>query len=441
MKIVEMVMPPMGESILECTVLHLLAKIGDTVRIDDSILEVATDKVDTEVPCPYSGVLTEWLVKENDVVAIGSAVAHIQVEDSEVTITPPILQPVLEKVADVATTSIAATSVAATASYLEKDFEEAVSRKNDPALEHARNNGEANTFYSPLVLSIARQEHISANELGAIPGTGAENRVTKNDIISFINNRSKKADVPTPVATSLNGSNEIIEMDRMRKMISQRMIESRKISAHVTSFIEADMTPVVKWRELVKNEFRKKTSDSITFTPILIEAVVKAIQDYPMINISVEGDKIIKKKDINIGMAVALPDGNLIVPVIHHADQYDLAGLAKKVNDLAKRARENKLKADDLAGGTYTVSNIGAFGNLMGTPIIVQPQVAIMAFGAIKKKPAVIEAPQGDLIGIRSMMFISHSYDHRVVDGSLGGLFLKRVNDYLENFDVHRTII
>jgi 2-oxoglutarate dehydrogenase E2 component (dihydrolipoamide succinyltransferase) len=431
MKIVEMVMPPMGESILECTVLHLLAKTGDTVRIDDSILEVATDKVDTEVPCPYSGVLTEWLVKENDVVAIGSAVAHIQVEDSEATITAPILPTAREEVPD----------VAATVSNLEKDFQEAVSRKSGSVSEHPRNNGESNTFYSPLVLSIAREEHISAGELAAIAGTGAENRVTKNDIISFLSSRQKKTDVSVPVATSLNGSNEIIEMDRMRKMISQRMIESKKISAHVTSFIEADMTPVVKWREKVKDEFRKKTSDSITFTPILIEAVVKAIKDYPMINISVDGDKIIKKKDINIGMAVALPDGNLIVPVIHHADQYDLAGLAKKVNDLARRARENKLKADDLAGGTYTVSNIGAFGNLMGTPIIVQPQVAIMAFGAIKKKPAVIETPQGDLIGIRSMMFISHSYDHRVVDGSLGGLFLKRVNDYLENFDVHRTII
>jgi 2-oxoglutarate dehydrogenase E2 component (dihydrolipoamide succinyltransferase) len=431
MKIVEMVMPPMGESILECTVLHLLAKTGDTVRIDDSILEVATDKVDTEVPCPYSGVLTEWLVKENDVVAIGSAVAHIQVEDSEATITASILPTAQEEVPD----------VAATVSNLEKDFQEAVSRKSGSVSEHPRNNGESNTFYSPLVLSIAREEHISAGELAAIAGTGAENRVTKNDIISFLSSRQKKTDVSVPVITSLNGSNEIIEMDRMRKMISQRMIESKKISAHVTSFIEADMTPVVKWREKVKDEFRKKTSDSITFTPILIEAVVKAIKDYPMINISVDGDKIIKKKDINIGMAVALPDGNLIVPVIHHADQYDLAGLAKKVNDLARRARENKLKADDLAGGTYTVSNIGAFGNLMGTPIIVQPQVAIMAFGAIKKKPAVIETPQGDLIGIRSMMFISHSYDHRVVDGSLGGLFLKRVNDYLENFDVHRTII
>jgi 2-oxoglutarate dehydrogenase E2 component (dihydrolipoamide succinyltransferase) len=426
MKIVEMVMPPMGESIMECTVLHLLANAGDKVSVDDSVLEVATDKVDTEVPCPFSGVLTEWLVKEGDMVPIGSAVARIEVENGVgVEADQPLSDP-----------------GEATAALLENDYEQALARKAEPVLEFAGNSPENNTFYSPLVLSIAREEHISPNELAEISGTGLENRVTKNDIFSFLDSRKKKAEPILPVATSsLNGSNEIIEMDRMRKMISQRMIESRKISAHVTSFIETDMTPVVQWREHTKAEFRKKTGDSITFTPILIEAVVKAIKDYPMINISVEGDKIIKKKDINIGMAVALPDGNLIVPVIHRADQYDLPGLARKVNDLAKRARENKLKADDLAGGTYTVSNIGAFANLMGTPIIVQPQVAIMAFGAIKKKPAVIETPQGDLLGIRSLMFISHSYDHRVVDGSLGGLFLKRVHDNLENFDTHRTIL
>jgi len=434
MKIVEMVMPPMGESIMECTVLHLLAKAGDQVSVDDSILEVATDKVDTEVPCPFSGVLTEWLVAENDVVPIGSPVARIEVEnDVDESDQQPVDQPVILASAE--------PEVEATAALLEKDYQEALSRKPEPALEFAKNDAENNAFYSPLVLSIAREEHITQNELATIHGTGIENRVTKNDIFSFLDNRKKHVDIPGPAATSLNGSNEIIEMDRMRKMISQRMIESRKISAHVTSFIETDMTPVVQWREHTKAEYRKKTGDSITFTPILIEAVVKAIKDYPMINISVDGDRIIKKKEINIGMAVALPDGNLIVPVIHRADQYDLPGLARKVNDLAKRARENKLKADDLAGGTYTVSNIGAFANLMGTPIIVQPQVAIMAFGAIKKKPAVIETPQGDLLGIRSLMFISHSYDHRVVDGSLGGLFLKRVNDYLENFDTHRSIM
>ncbi len=434
MKIVEMVMPPMGESIMECTVLHLLTEEGAKVRIDDSILEVATDKVDTEVPCPYEGTLTKWLVKVDDVVPIGSAVAQIEVADDVVAqdAGTPLL--VAEEEAD----------VTETVAVLEKGFQTAVSRTPEPAYEYAPANAAINDFYSPLVLSIAREEQIPVDELKVIRGTGLENRVTKDDILSYVDHRRKKAPVvavPAAPATSLNGSNEIIEMDRMRKMISQRMVESKRISAHVTSFIETDMTQVVGWREHVKAEYRKKTGDSITFTPILIEAVVKAIKDYPLINISVEGDKIIKKKDINIGMAVALPDGNLIVPVIHNADRYDLPGLARKVNDLAKRARENRLKADDLAGGTYTVSNIGAFANLMGTPIIVQPQVAIMAFGAIKKKPAVIETAQGDLIGIRSMMFVSHSYDHRVVDGSLGGLFLKRVHDYLENFDISRTII
>lgn len=435
MKIVEMVMPPMGESIMECTVLHLLAEEGAKVRIDDSILEVATDKVDTEVPCPYEGTLTKWLVKVDEVVPIGSAVAQIEVADDVVAqdAGTPLLVAVEEE-----------PHVAETVAALEKEFQTAVSRTPEPAYEYAPANLAFNDFYSPLVLSIAREEQIPVDELKVIRGTGLENRVTKDDILSYVEHRRKKAPVvavPAAPATSLNGSNEIIEMDRMRKMISQRMVESKRISAHVTSFIETDMTPVVGWREHVKQEYRKKTGDSITFTPILIEAVVKAIKDYPLINISVEGDKIIKKKEINIGMAVALPDGNLIVPVIHNADRYDLPGLARKVNDLAKRARENRLKADDLAGGTYTISNIGAFANLMGTPIIVQPQVAIMAFGAIKKKPAVIETPQGDLIGIRSMMFVSHSYDHRVVDGSLGGLFLKRVNDYLENFDISRTII
>lgn len=418
---------------MECTVLHLLAEEGAKVRIDDSILEVATDKVDTEVPCPYEGTLTKWLVKVDDVVPIGSAVAQIEVADDVVALEADSPQLVaVEEEAEVA------------AATLEKDFQTAVSRTPEPAYEYAPADTAVNSFYSPLVLSIARQEQIPVDELKVIKGSGLENRVTKDDMLSYVEHRRTKGAVVVPAAvpaTSLNGSNEIIEMDRMRKMISQRMVESKRISAHVTSFIETDMTPVVGWREHVKTDYRKKTGDSITFTPILIEAVVKAIKDYPLINISVEGDKIIKKKDINIGMAVALPDGNLIVPVIHNADRYDLPGLARKVNDLAKRARENRLKADDLAGGTYTVSNIGAFANLMGTPIIVQPQVAIMAFGAIKKKPAVIETPQGDLIGIRSMMFVSHSYDHRVVDGSLGGLFLKRVNDYLENFDISRTII
>jgi len=422
----------MGESIMECTVLTRLKQAGDAITADDSVLEVATDKVDTEVPSPYSGVLNEWLVKEGDVVAIGSPVANFRVDDDinqEASGADPV-------------TDIENSAFDAVA-FLENDLQKAVQRTSeiDPSQEVIKSDADSNTFYSPLVLSIAREEKLSAQELASINGTGVENRVTKNDVISYLTERNTKREVAPVTTPSVKGSTEIIEMDRMRKMISSRMIESKRISAHVTSFIESDMTSVVKWREAVKNDFRKKSGDSITFTPILIEAVVKAIKDYPMINISVEGDNIVKKKDINIGMAVALPDGNLIVPVIHHADQYDLAGLARKVNELAKRARENKLKADDLAGGTYTVSNIGAFGNLMGTPIIVQPQVAIMAFGAIKKKPAVIETPQGDLLGIRSLMFISHSYDHRVVDGSLGGMFLKRVSDYLENYDAHRTLL
>jgi len=422
-------MPPLGESIMECTVLHLLRNVGDKVSLDDSILEVATDKVDTEVPCPYDGVIAEWLVKQDDIVAIGSAVARIELagdDHKEIDFIPK-------------NSSSEKLTAETPVEILEKDFQKAVSQK---AETFPQNTNDTAPFYSPLVLSIAREEKIGANELASITGTGAENRITKTDILSYLDSRKTVKPVVEPVkAVSLNGGNEIIEMDRMRKMISQRMTESKNISAHVTSFIETDMTTVVRWREAVKNDYRKRSGDSITFTPILIEAVVKAIKDYPMINISVEGDKIVRKKDINIGMAVALPDGNLIVPVIHRADQYDLAGLARKVNELAKKARENKLKADDVSGGTYSVSNIGAFSNLMGTPIIVQPQVAIMAFGAIKKKPAVIETLQGDLIGIRSLMFISHSYDHRVVDGSLGGMFLKKVNDYLENFDSHRTLI
>jgi 2-oxoglutarate dehydrogenase E2 component (dihydrolipoamide succinyltransferase) len=311
-------------------------------------------------------------------------------------------------------------------------------------------------------LNIAKEEGVSREELDQITGSGAENRITKKDILAYVIDRaegrlqdrdhvSSVAAKPagsfaqTPVATSdssrsVNGQTDIIQMDRMRKMIAQRMVESKQISPHVSSFVEADMTPIVEWRTRIKDQFKQQTGENLTYTPILVEAVVKAINDFPLINVSVEGDTILVKKPVNIGMAVALPNGNLIVPVIHNADQYNLVGLTKKVNDLTKRARENKLTADDLAGGTYTISNIGTFGNLMGTPIIVQPQVAIMAFGAIVKKPAVIETPQGDFIGIRQLMFLSHSYDHRVVDGSLGGQFVRRVADYLEKFDINRKI-
>ncbi len=445
MKIVEMIMPQMGESVMECTVLGWLVQVGDSVAADDSILEVATDKVDTEVPSPYSGTLLEVLVEEGQVVKIGSPVARLQVAESEKTeVSPlPVQEPSTEingheKIED----------QKQEAEPEEEDWENQMAAHGLPTLSHntslparpATGNDSNNGFFSPLVLSIAKEEGVGMEELLQIKGSGAENRVTKKDLVQFLATRTVPA---KNAATGVKSSDNItiMEMDRMRRMISQRMIESKNISAHVTSFIETDMTPIVKWRERVKDGFRRQTGTSITYTPILIEAVIKAIKDYPLINVSVDGNSLIIKKDINIGMAVALPDGNLIVPVIHQADQYSLIGLAKKVNELAKKARENKLKADDLTGGTFTISNIGTFGNLMGTPIIVQPQVAIMAFGAIVKKPAVIETPEGDLLGIRQKMFISHSYDHRVVDGSLGGMFLKKVSDILENFDSNRPIL
>ena len=323
------------------------------------------------------------------------------------------------------------------------------------------NATDADRFYSPLVLSIAREENISMQELATVPGTGMENRVTKKDILNYVEQKKgsngqtptlpekpqpvQQTFKPAPVSTStpstsLNGNAEIIEMDRMRKMIAKRMVESKQISPHVTTFVEVDMTNIVLWRNRVKGAFKKREGQNITFTPILIQAIAKALKDFPMVNISVDGENIIVKKDINIGMAAALPTGNLIVPVIHNADHLSLIGITKKVNDLANRARNNKLTADELSGGTYTMSNIGSFGNEMGTPIIVQPQVAIMAFGSIKKKPAVIETPSGDMIGIRHMMFISHAYDHRVIDGALGGSFARRVADYLEAFDTEQEI-
>ncbi|HHL52397.1 MAG TPA: 2-oxo acid dehydrogenase subunit E2, partial [Flammeovirgaceae bacterium] len=329
-----------------------------------------------------------------------------------------------------------------------------------PVATPAKQATSGSRFYSPLVLNIAREENISMAELETVPGTGKDGRVTKKDILAYVKQRqaapavSEPAPAPAPqaapapaasapvtgVSPSISAGDEIIEMDRMRKMIAERMVESKRISPHVTSFVEADVTNIVNWRNKVKKEFEAREGEKLTFTPIFVEAIVQAIKDFPMINVSVEGDKIIRHRDINIGMAVALPSGNLIVPVIHHADQYNLVGLAKKVNDLARRARENKLKPDELAGGTFSISNVGSFGNVMGTPIIVQPQVAIMALGAIIKKPAVIETPEGDFIGIRHKMFLSHSYDHRVVDGALGGMVVRKVADYLEVFDPNRSL-
>ena len=479
MALIDMVMPKMGESIMECTVITWLKQPGDRIDMDESVLEVATDKVDTEVPASHNGTLKEILVNNGDVVAVGAPIARIEVDeavhqDTNPSATPPAEQPANADqtpmgIGDVANVSVPHEPDELEASTTARDLEAsimAMSSRSAPAEKAVATSARTlagdtpvfdNRFYSPLVLNIAKEESVSRDELDRIPGSGVENRITKKDILAYVLDRAEgrlpgagnpvpevprdKSPViaPTPrtepqAPRSVNGQSDIIQMDRMRKLIAQRMVESKQISPHVSSFVEADLTPVVEWRTQIKDKFKQQTGENLTYTPILVEAIVKAIKDFPMINVSVEGDTIIVKKAINIGMAVALPSGNLIVPVIHDADQYNLTGLTKKVNDLTRRARENKLTADDLAGGTYTISNIGTFGNLLGTPIIVQPQVAIMAFGAIVKKPAVIETPQGDFIGIRQLMFLSHSYDHRVVDGSLGGQFVRRVADYLEQF-------
>lgn len=432
---VEMLMPKMGESIIEGTILTWLKKEGDPIEQDESVLEVATDKVDTEVPATHGGFLKKILVKEGDVVAVGAPIAIIETSGDSKTAPAETAN---EKAA-VKEELIAVAPENTTAILSEPEIAD-----ETPA--------EDGRFYSPLVKSIAKEEGIGFPELSKIAGTGKEGRVTKQDMLDYLKVRSAStsaqpqvsAKVPSisepKVQMSISASDEIIEMDRMRKMIAQRMIESRRISAHVTSFVEADMTNIVLWRDKNKDAYRAKYGEGITYTPFFIDAVAKAIRDFPMINISVDGDRIIKKKDINVGMAVALPSGNLIVPIIKNADQLNLVGISKKVNDLANRARNNKLTADDLAGGTYTVSNVGSFGNVMGTPIIPQPQVAILAIGAIVKKPAVVETPTGDVIAIRHKMFLSHSYDHRVVDGSLGGMFVRRVADYLESFDLNTAL-
>lgn len=423
---VELIMPKMGESIMEATILKWLKKPGDKIEQDESVLEVATDKVDTEVPSTHAGILEEILAKEGEVVKVGKPIAILSSDVAAGVPAPktPAKAPVAEK----------ATAVTA-----------APAQANGTTPGPVADYKSTSRFYSPLVKNIAKEESIPVAELETIPGTGAAGRVTKKDILAYVQNRRSGQPVigrnAAPlVPASVSAGDEIMQMDRMRKMIAERMVDSKRVSPHVTSFVEADLTGVVTWRIKVKADFEKREGEPITFTPIFIEAVVKAIKDYPMINIQVDGDRIIKKKDINIGMAVALPSGNLIVPVIKNADQYSLTGLTKAVNDLARRARENKLKADDLSGGTFTLTNVGTFGNVMGTPIIMQPQVAIMATGAIQKKPAVLETPQGDVIAIRHKMFLSHSYDHRIVDGALGGSFVRRVADYLEKFDTTRVV-
>jgi 2-oxoglutarate dehydrogenase E2 component (dihydrolipoamide succinyltransferase) len=429
-------LPKMGESVAEATITTWLKEVGDTIKEDEPIVEIATDKVDSEVPAPCSGILKEVLFQEGDVVAVGSVFAVISNEVNEEA--APV-----EEVINI-TENLENNSKLVEKEIL-KPIEENTIKSNEILFKNSTK------FYSPLVKSIAKKESISIEELEKIPGTGANERVTKSDMLSFLENRGnaptktanktiKQPITNSKATTSISGNDEIIEMDRMRKMIADHMVNSVHTAPHVTSFVEADVTNLVKWRNKVKKSFEEKEGQKLTFTPIFIEAIAKALRDFPEVNSSIDGDSIIIKSNINIGMATALPSGNLIVPVIKNADQLNLVGLAKNVNDLANRAKNSQLKPDEISGGTYTVSNVGTFGNVMGTPIINQPQSAILALGAIKKKPAVIETESGDLIGIRHLMFLSHSYDHRNIDGALGGRFVRKVADYLENFDINRTI-
>jgi len=435
----ELKLPKMGESVAEATITSWLKEVGDTIELDEAIVEIATDKVDSEVPSEVEGVLLERFFEVDDVVKVGETLAIIEIEGAgtEAESATP---------ADTVSTAEAPVKAA-----IVKEVEKPLTAAAAPAPVAQATNDDR--FYSPLVKTIAKKEQIDEAELASIPGTGKDGRVTKDDMLNYLKTRgttqaSKSVVGPatgsnsslkaaaTPV--SVNGGDEIVEMTRMGKLIASHMVDSIQTSAHVQSFIEVDVTNIVNWRNRVKHKFQEREGEKITFTPIFMEAVAKTIKDFPMINISVDGDKIIKKKNINLGMAAALADGNLIVPVIKNADQLNLVGMTRVVNDLASRARSNGLKPDDIQGGTYTVTNVGSFGSVMGTPIINQPQVAILALGAIRKVPAVIETPEGDFIGIRHKMFLSHSYDHRVVNGALGGMFIKRVAEYLEGFDVDR---
>jgi len=426
----ELKLPKMGESVAEATITSWLKEVGETIEADEAVLEIATDKVDSEVPSEVDGVLVEKLFDIDAVVQVGQTIAVIETEGVDtVEIKAPAGEvPVAEPVKEAAEVAQIVVTAKETAAPIESKGER---------------------FYSPLVKNIAKQEGISQSELDTVAGTGKDGRVTKNDIKSYLESRSSAPKTEPVISTPAekkvlsvvaSGEDEIIEMSRMGKLISKHMVDSIQTSAHVQSFIEADVTNIWNWRNKHKNNFKQREGENLTFTPIFMEAVAKAIRDFPMINISIQGDTIVKKKHINLGMAAALGDGNLIVPVIKNADQLNLLGMAKKVNDLAKRARENKLNPDDIQDGTYTVTNVGTFGSIMGTPIINQPQVAILALGAIRKVPAVIETPEGDFIGIRYRMFLSHSYDHRVVNGALGGQFVKTVKDYLEAWDMDREI-
>ncbi len=453
---IEIRLPKMGESVTEATITNWLKNIGDSVALDEPLVEVATDKVDNELPSEVAGVLVQQLFAKDQVAQVGDVIAIISTDGDSAPVSAPVTTQAtpVEVVAETVTAA------------------QVLANGQAPVLEKS---GDSGKFYSPLVRSIAEKEGVSMAELETLGGSGLAGRVTKKDILSYIDTRvegggvavatpvatptqqivSTPAPVVTPAAASAGSSflsnikepvvtanpgDEIIEMDRMRKLIADHMVMSTHVSPHVTSYVEADVTNIVNWRNKMKKDFEKREGENLTFTPIFMEAIVKAIKDFPMINVSVSGTTIIKRKDINIGMATALPSGNLIVPVIKNADRMNLTGIAKSVNELARNARDGKLKPEDIQGGTYTVTNVGTFGNVMGTPIINQPQVAIMALGAIRKMPAVIETAHGDFIGIRHKMFLSHSYDHRVVDGALGGQFVRRVADYLEQFDVNREL-
>ena len=422
----ELKLPKMGESVAEATVTNWLKNIGDTIEADEPVLEIATDKVDSEVPSEVDGVLVEILFNTDDVVQVGQTMAIIETNSDATQEPTQSTAQETESVKQVAATVTAAKDTVAAAVVV---------------------SSTQGRFYSPLVKKMAQKENILQAELDTVPGTGKDGRVSKNDMLAYIKSRgasavvSKSVAAPTQAApVSVNGGDEIIEMTRMGKLIAHHMVASVQTSAHVQSFIEADVTNIWNWRKKVKASFMTREGENLTFTPIFMEAVAKALKDFPMMNIALDGDNIIKRKNINLGMAAALPGGNLIVPVIKNADQLNLVGMTKAVNDLAARARDNKLKPDDIQGGTYTVTNVGTFGSIMGTPIINQPQVGILALGAIRKVPAVIETPDGDFIGIRYKMFLSHSYDHRVVNGALGGQFVKAVADYLEAWDVNKEI-
>ncbi len=435
--------PKMGESINEATVIRWLKNVGDKIEKDEPIVEIATDKVDNEIPSPADGVLTQQLFQDGDVVKVGEAIAMMDSESdsASASVAAPVIQ----------NTPV---EVAAAVEKIENQVQEVINQNIAVAKP-----SDSNRFYSPLVMNIASKEGVTSQELERIEGTGMEGRVTKADILNYLENRSAAPTTPVAApaavvkqeltpnkglahapAINLNPGDEIIQMDRVRKMIADHMVMSMQTSPHVTSFVEADVTNMVNWRNKVKDGFKKREGENLTFTPIFLWAIAKAIKDYPMINVSVDGDKIIKKRNINIGMAVAQSNGNLIVPVIKNADSMNLLGLTRAVNDFAARARINKLAPDDIQGGTYTLTNVGSFGNIAGTPVINQPQVAIMAVGTITKKPAVLETEHGDVIAIRQKMILSHSYDHRVVDGALGGMFVKRVAEYLEQWDINTEV-